>query len=182
MNTFFTSDTHFSHANIIKYCNRPFANAKEMNMTMIENWNSVVKEDDVVWHLGDFAFSKFDTEFKILTSTLNGKINLVVGNHDKYLLKRKHLWSLFNRVYVLPYHEEKINGRDFTFCHYAMRVWNKSHFGAYHLYGHSHSTLEDLENSLSFDCGVDANNFTPLSSEQVEEKMSHKKPVLIERN
>ena len=170
---FFTADTHFSHTNIIKYCNRPFANVKEMNMTIINNWNSVVGKDDVVWHLGDFAFTKFDEEIRILTGALNGKINLVVGNHDKYLLKRKHLQSLFNRFFVLPYHEVNVNGIDLTLSHYAMRVWNKSHYGSVHLFGHSHDQLEDL-GTRSFDTGVDSNNFTPVSLDKMKEKTRDK--------
>ena len=51
----FTSDTHFSHCNIIKYCNRPFKDVDEMNKILIQNWNNVVRPDDIVWHLGDFA-------------------------------------------------------------------------------------------------------------------------------
>ena len=53
--TFFTSDTHFGHENIIKYCNRPFTSTEEMDKALISNWNKVVKPEDTVFHLGDFA-------------------------------------------------------------------------------------------------------------------------------
>jgi calcineurin-like phosphoesterase family protein len=55
MTIFFTSDTHFNHKNIIKLCNRPFTSIEEMNEKIIENWNNIVKPEDIVWHLGDFA-------------------------------------------------------------------------------------------------------------------------------
>lgn len=57
---FFTSDTHFGHSNIIKYCNRPFKDKDEMNETLISNWNKVVPEDGIVIHCGDFAFAGGD--------------------------------------------------------------------------------------------------------------------------
>jgi calcineurin-like phosphoesterase family protein len=88
-----TSDTHFSHANIIKYCNRPFKNIDEMNYTLIQKWNEVVNEDDEVYHLGDFAFVQrkdnsisyketLKRHLTYLTNKLNGKIHLILGNHD----------------------------------------------------------------------------------------------------
>ena len=55
-NMFFTSDTHWGHANSIKYCNRPFIDVVEMDEQLIDNWNSVVKANDEVWQLGDFSF------------------------------------------------------------------------------------------------------------------------------
>lgn len=78
---FIISDTHFSHANIIKYCNRPFNDIEEMNETIINNWNDVVGKNDIVYHLGDFALC--NNELKELVSRLNGKIYLIKGNHDR---------------------------------------------------------------------------------------------------
>lgn len=81
---YFISDTHFSHSNIIKYCNRPFDNIDKMNKTIIENWNKVVKDNDIVYHLGDFA--RYNNELKALTRKLNGKIYLLKGNHDREIV------------------------------------------------------------------------------------------------
>ena len=80
---FLTSDTHFNHGNIIKYCNRPYANVENMNEAMIESWNRFVGKDDIVYHLGDFAMGSKD-EIERLVARLNGRIKLVKGNHDNY--------------------------------------------------------------------------------------------------
>lgn len=78
---FFISDTHFSHANIIKYCNRPFIDIKSMNEKIISNWNSVVTNDDVVYHLGDVILGNKEDANDII-GQLNGIKYLVKGNHD----------------------------------------------------------------------------------------------------
>ena len=78
---YFIADTHFNHANIIKYCNRPFKNTDEMNEYIIRRWNSVVKEADTVYHLGDVGFGSLQ-EVKSLVERLNGRKILLRGNHD----------------------------------------------------------------------------------------------------
>jgi calcineurin-like phosphoesterase family protein len=79
--TFFVSDTHFNHANILKYCSRPWETVDEMNEGLIKNWNETVSPDDVVYHLGDFAMGNRTLIPEIL-SRLNGRLILVRGNHD----------------------------------------------------------------------------------------------------
>jgi len=90
MNTFFTSDLHLGHFNIIKYCNRPFKTLDEMNDTIIRNWNERVKEDDFVYHVGDFCFrnsSDKDNGIRVKAydwiKQLNGNIIFLKGNHDR---------------------------------------------------------------------------------------------------
>lgn len=83
---YFTSDTHFHHNNIIKYCNRPFNNINDMNNTIINNWNTVIKKEDTVYHLGDFCLSN-DDEIKNTYNLLNGHIILIRGNHDRKPVK-----------------------------------------------------------------------------------------------
>lgn len=159
MTFWFSADSHYHHANIIKYCNRPFKDVAEMNETMISNWNKVVENSDIVYHLGDFSFSKHVEE---LSKRLNGQIILIKGNHDK--LKK---WpSKF--VWVGDIKFIKIDNIDITLCHYSMRVWKASHFGAYMLFGHSHGTLKNIT-GRTMDVGVDCHNFTPISFEKVRE-------------
>ncbi len=171
----FTADTHFGHSNIIKYCNRPFATVGEMNETLIKNWNSVVKPRDMVYHLGDFCFGKDDYTFDLYFKQLNGLIIFIKGNHDKLAWRNKHKFfasSDFGR-------EIEVDGQKITLCHYAMRVWDKSHYTAWDLYGHSHGSLPDDPHALSIDVGVDCHNYTPISFEQVGEIMAKKnwKPI-----
>jgi calcineurin-like phosphoesterase family protein len=79
---FFTADTHFGHRNVIPYCKRPYADVEEMDAAMIQLWNETVKPDDIVYHLGDFAFGP-QVRIREVISQLNGYKTLVMGNHDK---------------------------------------------------------------------------------------------------
>lgn len=172
---FFSGDTHFGHANIIKYSKRPFADAHEMDTAMAFRWNSVVGSDDLVYFLGDFCFGKTAADFKKYFNCLSGRIVFIKGNHDRLAWEHRQSFYAYHDSYL----EIRVNGQDITLCHYAMRVWNKSHYGAWHLYGHSHGSLPDDPNALSIDVGVDCHNFTPISFEQVAAIMAKKtfKPI-----
>lgn len=198
MNIFFTADTHFGHANIIRYSKRPWINwktdvvkvfdpgteahverwaspeiaqrrKKEMDDVLVCNWNNAVKPGDLVYHVGDFCFGK-TPDFLRYFHALNGKIVLIKGNHDKVAWENR---SVFHEAHD-SYLEVEINGKEITLCHYALRVWNKSHLGSWHLYGHSHGELADLKTSRSFDVGVDCHNFRPISFDEVETIMIKK--------
>ena len=80
---FFTSDLHFNHKNIIKYCNRPYENIEDMNLDIIKRWNNVVSKEDIVWCLGDVAFGN-KTHAIELVKSLNGRKRLIMGNHDHW--------------------------------------------------------------------------------------------------
>jgi len=160
---FFSSDTHFSHANIIRYCNRPFSSITEMDDAIIGNWNSIVRSDDVVYHLGDFCWG----DPRDYVGRLNGKIFLIAGSHDKNCRNQA---NLFQRVFQNGSLDTVINNQAMTLSHCYYRVWEKSHYDAWNLYGHSHGTLPPI--GKAWDVGVDNNNFMPLSFEQVEEIMS----------
>ncbi len=103
---FVTSDSHFDHCNIIRYCNRPFKNVTDMNDTIIRNWNRVVRPEDTVYHLGDFALTG-TSRYKYFLDKLNGTIILVTGNHDKSVKRMKELG--FSDVYkTMVLYEGKI--------------------------------------------------------------------------
>ena len=159
MRTWFTADTHFGHANIIKFCGRPFKDVDEMDRTLIEVWNAVVRPEDTVWHLGDFAFrSTKDPEAYL--RRLHGTKHLVVGNHDGEASRSAPSWgSVQDMAHV------SIDGHRVTLCHYAMRVWPRSHHGALHFYGHSHGNLPG--DSQSCDVGMDCWGFCPVTLAQI---------------
>jgi calcineurin-like phosphoesterase family protein len=142
-----------------------------MNETLIANWNNVVTPDDVVYHLGDFAFGDALGVDRVMRRLNFAHFHFIMGNHDKPFIDWYHNFGneeLTRKVTVYPHFlETKIQGNKFTLCHYAMRVWNESHRGAMHLYGHSHGTLPDDPNSKSFDVGVDCHAYRPISLERV---------------
>ena len=120
-NIWVVSDTHFNHENIIRYCGRPFANAEEMNLSLIDKWNSVVKPHDIVYHLGDVYIGKPDKVRGILP-LLVGRKRLILGNHDNIAdgILHKHfekilVWRQFKDFGVtlshIPLHEGSLNDR-----------------------------------------------------------------------
>jgi calcineurin-like phosphoesterase family protein len=170
----FTADTHFGHSNIIQYTKRPFTGAKEMDETLIANWNAHVQPEDEVYHLGDFALADPAYCRKIL-SRLQGRIHLVTGNHEKAALACTDQF-----VWVKDYHELHVERPDsprkqaVVLFHYAMRVWNASHHGSWQLYGHSHGTLPDDPTALAIDVGVDCHGYRPISYDEVATIMATK--------
>lgn len=172
---FFTSDHHFGHENIIKFCNRPFTDAKEMNEVMIQRWNEKVKPRDTVYHLGDFGLT-YKENLATILEQLNGKIHLIAGNHESAALQNKSRFEWIKDYYELKVKDPDCsNGvRRIILFHYAMRVWRGSGRGNWHLYGHSHGNLPDLEDQYSFDVGVDNHDFYPLSYEEVKAIMQTK--------
>jgi calcineurin-like phosphoesterase family protein len=87
MQKYFTSDNHFDHKIIIQYRIRPFKNVDEMNVTMVDKWNSIVTNNDTVYHLGDFTLGDI-RHFKRWVSQLNGNIKILPGSHDHLMAKR----------------------------------------------------------------------------------------------
>jgi calcineurin-like phosphoesterase family protein len=176
---FFTSDLHLSHRNIIKYCNRPFADASQMNEEIILRWNSTVQPHDKVFIVGDVSFEKDREKTTRMLRRLNGSKHVVWGNHDKEMKHAIieagcHDCGDLHSITVPPESNRGVSQR-IVLCHYAMRVWDQSHRGVWHLFGHSHGTMPDDQYSLSCDVGVDAWDFYPVSMEQLNKLMKNKK-------
>lgn len=168
MTIFFTADTHFGHKNIIRHCGRPFASIDEMNDAFITNWNKSVRPTDSVYHLGDFAVLRPE-KAKELADRLNGKIYLIRGNHEQSAehAKCRDRFEWIKEYFVL----KPCATRSIVLFHYALRVWEKHHYGAWHLYGHSHGKLPSIEGACALDVGVDCWNYTPVSLNKIEEEM-----------
>jgi calcineurin-like phosphoesterase family protein len=180
---YFTSDSHYGHTAVINYSQRKVASVDEMDALLISNWNSRVTDKDTIYHLGDFSFYKIDKTLEILKQ-LKGNKYLVFGNHDKHLRKNRAFLEYFvatGDLLSVKVPDEEVEGgkQNIVLCHYAMKVWNKSHYGAWQLYGHSHGTMPDDPNSLQLDVGVDCWNYAPVSYEEIKAKMKLKtwKPV-----
>ena len=168
MTIFFTSDHHWGHANILKYCNRPFSSVEEMDEIMIQRWNSVVSKFDTVYHLGDFCLCN---DAKPYLSRLHGKIRFVIPNfhHDKNWLENKP--DLPNVEYLPPIWVEKFSKDIFiVMCHYPFAVFERQHYGAFMLYGHCHDKNFSLP-GFSMNVGVDHHDFYPVYFEEVKRYM-----------
>jgi len=170
MTIFFISDMHLGHKNIIRLSNRPFGSVEEMDQIIIDNYNSMVKEGDTAYDLGDFCFKNP----KVYVDRFNVLPVRIKGSHDHDLKE-----STTPRMLVIRPENEFDQYGDpvvITLCHYAMRSWEISHYGSWHLYGHHHGLL--APHGLSFDVGVDCWDFYPVSLAQVREKMATLKPIL----
>ncbi len=187
-NVFFTSDTHFGHPNIVRGCSnwndkgqcRDFDSLQLMNEALVERINHSVKENDVLYHLGDWSFGGFDN-IKLFRDQVNCKnIHLVLGNHDHHILRNKNnIRSLFASIYEFGRYLV-INKQMFILCHYSMRVWDKSHHGSIHLFGHSHGTLPGTGRSM--DVGVDTNKLFPYHISEVMDIMSKKEITFVDHH
>jgi calcineurin-like phosphoesterase family protein len=171
---FFTSDQHFDHAKIIKYCKRPFSNVDEMDSTMIRNWNSVVTDNDIVYQIGDFTLGE---NYERYLNSLNGNIVFVVPvfHHDKKWIERYYALEktvdYVQKVNIASsLHLIEVGGIFIHMCHYPVLVWDRKHYGSWNLYGHVHNKDFVLP-GFSYNVGVDHNNFTPVSFTQVKTKM-----------
>lgn len=176
----YTSDEHHGHRNIIQFCKRPFASIEEMTEGLIERHNEVVKTDDRVWHLGDMFWRTFGVFAALdVMKRLNGSHFYVNGNHEEVFHVGGNLGSTlhlafndrFERTQIFPAGGPK---HGIILDHYAGRVWHDSDKGSWQLYGHTHSALPEIDPLLALDVGVDANNYYPVSLDQVRERMESK--------
>jgi calcineurin-like phosphoesterase family protein len=163
MTTWFTSDTHFGHAAILRLAARPFESVAAMDAEMIRRWNAVVKPTDTVWHIGDFSH-KSAASVADYCRQLHGKIHLVAGNHDRHIVAGQR--DAFASIHDLV--EIEISGHTLILCHYPMREWDKAWRGAWHLHGHVHGRFDTEPLGRSLDVGVDSRDYTPINVEQIE--------------
>lgn len=194
-NLYFTSDLHFGHRNVIKFCERPFEDVKEMNKELIDRWNARVKPNDYIFVLGDtFWFNSRHDTLKIV-SQLNGQMYFLLGNHDKASqfelciekLDNFHILSDIVQLSVdcgasdfLRSHFEGLDSSTkwlgFCLCHYPLACYSGSGY-RYQLFGHIHSRKDMpmmefgrpilINNTRCMDVGVDRHDWAPVSVTEV---------------
>lgn len=176
----FTSDEHFSHENIIKYCNRPFANAHEMDRALSDNWNSKVGPRDRVYVLGDFTMGNVGLTERRLKS-LAGEKYLIKGNHDRGSLEKlveagfawagnelqyqlgPYLVLLSHYPYGLDAAEQAVNQRLRRIDKFASK--RPKDKGNWILHGHVHTAWKIKGRQINV--GVDRWDYSPVSTEQL---------------
>jgi calcineurin-like phosphoesterase family protein len=183
---YFTSDLHFWHKNVIRYCNRPYSDVDAMNSALIKNWNNIVGPDDTVYCLGDFSLAMRPVE--ILTALLNGNKILVPGNHDFCHSYHKKSRNPENRKEWIKKYEDlgwtvlpeqttlDIPGvAVVNLCHHPYRLvdpgddkyekWRPKDDGRWLLCGHVHEKWKVIDKMINV--GVDQWDFKPVSIEEI---------------
>lgn len=164
------SDTHFGHRNIIDYCNRPFKDALTMSLAIRDNWNSVVKPDDIVYHLGD-VYMGWNEQQDIgqFLGSLNGRKRLILGNHDEgkdvvlhKTFQKIMVWRMFPEFGLLlthvPVHESALERYE----------QGKYAYSLVNVHGHIHEkpAPTDLHRNVS----VEQINYRPINIEELRVK------------
>ena len=178
MKIFVIGDTHFSHTNIIKYCDRPFKSSVEMDETLIDNWNGVVSDDDLVIHVGDFALGGDPNKAVNIMRRLNGRIILTPGNHDRNdFLKAYRKAFGFDKISIKQYYSTLFQeGKTVLFSHYPTDVQFsfpehpgyfpnpkgplKGFLVSYHIHGHIHNKPSRFPQQ--YNVSVECINYTPI--------------------
>jgi calcineurin-like phosphoesterase family protein len=177
----FTSDCHFGHQNVIQYSGRPFRSAEEMDNELIRLWNRSVRSEDTVYHIGDFTMGSEEYAMSIIEQ-LNGHIYFIRTLHDDWMPKNNafpdsRLHEIHPNYIVMVDGARTQGGHHqmIVLNHYAMRAWERSHYGTWHLFGHSHGRLPPY--GLSFDVGVDCWGYMPVSMGEVVNTMRTLSPT-----
>jgi calcineurin-like phosphoesterase family protein len=156
---YFTSDTHFGDPRVLRIDRRPFQTMALHDEELVRIWNSVVSNDDDIWHLGDFMLSRKGNPEDLL-KMLNGRKHLIIGNNDPHATLSAAGWAS-----VQHYAELDLDGHLVILCHYPFRTWNKMGKRSINLHGHSHGRLKKMPRQ--FDVGVDARSLRPVTLGQL---------------
>lgn len=160
---FVTADLHFSHSNVITYEDRPFNSVEEMNKAIIKNWNSVVKNGDAVYVLGDVAFCNKE-ETKGLIGKLNGDKFLILGNHDKH--RGLKYWSEVGFLGTSRY--PIVYGNNIIMSHYPFDSMNEDKVYKY-IYGHVHGSKKFKTITKNSACvSLERWNYKPVLLDTIE--------------
>ena len=163
---FFTSDLHFQHKNVIRFCRRPFENIKDMELKLIENWNSVVSNEDIVFDLGDVLWFDGRHDAKRILNQLNGIHYVILGNHDN-----KNNFELCDKVIVCETCTQVFiqtldnKTQEIMLSHFPLLTWPHIDHNVINLFGHIH--CRQMVKRFGLDVGVDCHYFKPISIKDV---------------
>lgn len=153
MKVFCIADTHFGHANIIRYCNRPFSSVEQMDQVMIKNWNETVSNKDIVLHLGDVGLCE-RSRLKEIIQQLNGKKILIMGNHDTYT-KKFYEEAGFQEVSKFPILYDSF----YLLSHAPLQLSETTPY--YNCYGHVHNDVKYIDTPTSKCFCVERTGYRP---------------------
>jgi calcineurin-like phosphoesterase family protein len=166
---YYTADLHFGHSNVIEMSKRPFKDIDEMDNALIALWNRTVSNDDTVYIVGDFAY-RSSRPYSYYLERLNGKKHLIIGNHDRHLVKTENLAAYFQSVQQMTV--VKDGQEQIVLCHYPIAEWSGYFRGWYHIHGHIHNARNQVFEYIKtqermLNAGVDINNYKPVTFQEL---------------
>lgn len=165
------SDLHLGHANIIKYCNRPFNSVEEMDATILSGLD-VLKPGDSLYFLGDLGLQPRNRiEYLQKVRDKGAMFFWILGNHDHRVTEEEKDLAFL----VIPgYMDTHLYNNPVTLCHYPMLSWNRSHYGAYQFYGHHHTDVSHMTKGRQMNVCVDVTGqYAPLPMKPLLDKMEN---------
>ena len=187
----FTSDTHYNHANICSATTkwtdpvtcREFVSLEQMNWHLISNINEKVEQDDILFHLGDWSFGGFEQIERFRNQIVCKNIHIITGNHDHHIENnRDGVQSIFSSVNKYLDLNVKWNvgtplmgEQRFALMHFPIASWDNMARGAIHLHGHVHLPNHlRLATGKAIDVGVDGNGLEPINMREIISIMKHR--------
>lgn len=167
---YFISDTHFGHKGSLHWPNgnnRKFDSVEHMNQVIVDNWNNIVNDDDLVYHLGDFSYKASSHTIKHVMESLKGRIILIKGNHDGRTLKVNSQIHRFESIHdrVTLFHDNQY----FILDHYPILSWERKSYGSIHLHGHVHEAETGIPGRI-FNVSCENIAYTPISIDEIKLK------------
>ena len=178
-NIWLISDLHIDHANVIEYCNRPFSSVEEMNKVLIENWNKAVKQDDVVYFLGDLLMGKHTTERDLsVVCRLRGEKTIIIGNHDFRFTVHDDNKRIRNKTQAVDYWES-IGFHHASATPMILENFMLSHeplkqiaTGYINIHGHTHNN--NLKSINHINVSVENIDYKPINFEELRDAQNDK--------
>ena len=168
---YYIADLHLGHKNIIRLSNRPFSSIEEMDKTLIDNWNKVVKPTDDIYIIGDLCYKTHHDNMLHYISQLKGQKHLIIGNHDKEIVKDSDLRRYF--VEIKDMKTVYDNGTKIVLCHYPLVEWDGYYRDVLHFYGHIHNNYNNPTSQYiskiknAYNVGVDVIGFMPKTLKEI---------------